>query len=148
MAAIDSSSSCGPQANAHPPPPIAQAPTPMGVKFHIAVAKPFLLHLFYNNGVDQSRKDPRRGDRVRDPTAWPRRSCWRAQGTRSRCTKAAETIGGGARSAELTLPGFVHDVCSAVHPMAACSPCFEQFPLARVRAGVGPPGGAAGAPAG
>jgi phytoene dehydrogenase-like protein len=38
-------------------------------------------------------------------------------------------IGGGARSAELTLPGFVHDTCSAVHPMAAASPCFEQFPL-------------------
>jgi phytoene dehydrogenase-like protein len=34
------------------------------------------------------------------------------------------------RSAELTLPGFVHDVCSAVHPLAICSPCFEQFPLA------------------
>jgi phytoene dehydrogenase-like protein len=30
---------------------------------------------------------------------------------------------------ELTLPGFVHDVCSAVHPMAASSPCFERFPL-------------------
>ena len=39
-------------------------------------------------------------------------------------------IGGGARSAELTLPGFVHDVCSAVHPMALSSPAFEQFPLA------------------
>lgn len=39
-------------------------------------------------------------------------------------------IGGGARSAELTLPGFVHDVCSTVHPMAACSPFFEQLPLA------------------
>ena len=45
--------------------------------------------------------------------------------------EAAAEIGGGARSAELTLPGFVHDLCSAVHPMAACSPCFEQFPLAR-----------------
>ena len=44
--------------------------------------------------------------------------------------EAAEGIGGGARSAELTLPGFVHDVCSAVHPMAASSPCFERFPLA------------------
>jgi len=44
--------------------------------------------------------------------------------------EANEQIGGGARSAELTLPGFVHDVCSAVHPMAAASPCFEQFPLA------------------
>ena len=31
--------------------------------------------------------------------------------------EAAETIGGGARTAELTLPGFHHDVCSAIHPM-------------------------------
>jgi phytoene dehydrogenase-like protein len=38
--------------------------------------------------------------------------------------------GGAARSVELTLPGFVHDVCSAVHPMAVSSPAFEQFPLA------------------
>ena len=32
------------------------------------------------------------------------------------------TPGGGARSDEGTLPGFVHDVCSAVHPMGVCSP--------------------------
>jgi len=44
--------------------------------------------------------------------------------------EGAATIGGGARSAELTLPGFVHDICSAVHPLAVCSPCFDQFPLA------------------
>jgi phytoene dehydrogenase-like protein len=43
--------------------------------------------------------------------------------------EAAAQIGGGARSAELTLPGFLHDVCSAVHPMAVCSPCFERYPL-------------------
>ncbi len=43
--------------------------------------------------------------------------------------EASSQIGGGARSAELTLPGFVHDICSAVHPMAAASPCFELFPL-------------------
>ena len=43
--------------------------------------------------------------------------------------EAAAQIGGGARSAELTLPGFVHDICSAVHPMAISSPCFEQYPL-------------------
>src|SRR5215469_13765407 len=41
------------------------------------------------------------------------------------------TIGGGARSAELTLPGFLHDVCSAVHPLAACSPFFKTLPLER-----------------
>jgi phytoene dehydrogenase-like protein len=44
--------------------------------------------------------------------------------------EANEQIGGGARSGELTLPGFVHDLCSAVHPIAVTSPCFEQFPLA------------------
>jgi len=44
--------------------------------------------------------------------------------------EASAQIGGGARSAELTLPGFVHDVCSSIHPTAAASPCFEQFPLA------------------
>src|SRR5205085_2371064 len=40
-----------------------------------------------------------------------------------------ETIGGGARSAELTLPGFVHDVCSAIHPLAIASPFFRKLPL-------------------
>lgn len=43
--------------------------------------------------------------------------------------EANSTIGGGARSAELTLPGFVHDVCSAVHPLAAGSPFFKSLPL-------------------
>src|SRR4051794_35269844 len=44
--------------------------------------------------------------------------------------EAASTIGGGARSARLTLPGFVHDVCSAVHPFALASPFFKRLPLA------------------
>jgi phytoene dehydrogenase-like protein len=45
--------------------------------------------------------------------------------------EGASTIGGGTRSAALTLPGFVHDVCSAVHPLAAVSPFFEGADLAR-----------------
>ncbi len=45
--------------------------------------------------------------------------------------EANATIGGGARSAELTLPGFLHDVCSAVHPLAAGSPFFKSLPLER-----------------
>lgn len=44
--------------------------------------------------------------------------------------EAQQTIGGGASSAELTLPGFVHDVCSAIHPLAAASPFFSTLPLA------------------
>src|SRR2546430_7896059 len=46
--------------------------------------------------------------------------------------EANATIGGGARSAELTLPGFVHDVCSAVHPLAVGSPFFKTLPLERL----------------
>jgi phytoene dehydrogenase-like protein len=46
-----------------------------------------------------------------------------------RVLEAADTIGGGARSAELTLPGFVHDVCSAIHPLGAASPLFRMLPL-------------------
>ncbi len=44
--------------------------------------------------------------------------------------EAAESIGGGTRSAELTLPGFVHDVCSTIHPLGAGSPFFRTLPLA------------------
>jgi phytoene dehydrogenase-like protein len=44
--------------------------------------------------------------------------------------EANAQIGGGTRSGELTIPGFVHDICSAVHPMAIASPCFDLFPLA------------------
>jgi phytoene dehydrogenase-like protein len=43
--------------------------------------------------------------------------------------EAADTVGGGVRSAELTLPGFVHDVCSAVHPLALASPAFRELEL-------------------
>jgi phytoene dehydrogenase-like protein len=43
--------------------------------------------------------------------------------------EGAESIGGGCRSAELTLPGFVHDVCSAIHPFAIVSPAFRSLPL-------------------
>ncbi len=44
--------------------------------------------------------------------------------------EAQETIGGGCRSDELTLPGFVHDRCSAIHPLAVASPFFRSVPLA------------------
>jgi len=46
-----------------------------------------------------------------------------------RVFEAAETVGGGLRSAALTRPGFRHDVCSAVHPMGILSPFFRQLPL-------------------
>ncbi len=44
--------------------------------------------------------------------------------------EGADTIGGGARTQELVLPGYRHDVCSAVHPMAVASPFFRAFDLA------------------
>ena len=44
--------------------------------------------------------------------------------------EGADTPGGGCRTAELTLPGFRHDVCSAVHPLAASSPFFLGIDLA------------------
>jgi phytoene dehydrogenase-like protein len=44
--------------------------------------------------------------------------------------EAASVAGGAARSAELTLPGFIHDLGSAVHPMAVTSPFFSTLPLA------------------
>jgi phytoene dehydrogenase-like protein len=43
--------------------------------------------------------------------------------------EAEAEYGGGARSAELTLPGFIHDLCSAVHPLAIASPLFRRLPL-------------------
>jgi phytoene dehydrogenase-like protein len=44
--------------------------------------------------------------------------------------EGASTIGGGAHTEELTLPGFRHDLCSAVFPLAAASPLFAALPLA------------------
>jgi phytoene dehydrogenase-like protein len=43
--------------------------------------------------------------------------------------EAEATVGGGVRSDELTLPGFVHDVCSAIHPLARDSPFFRDLEL-------------------
>lgn len=46
--------------------------------------------------------------------------------------EAKDTIGGGARTAELTLPGFRHDICSAIHPTAVVSPFFRRLDLERL----------------
>lgn len=51
------------------------------------------------------------------------------QGLRVLVVEGKDTIGGGLRSGELTLPGYVHDVCSAIHPLAAASPFFSTLPL-------------------
>ena len=45
--------------------------------------------------------------------------------------EAQGEVGGGVRSAQLTLPGFVHDVCSSVYPLAIASPFFRELPLAQ-----------------
>ena len=51
-------------------------------------------------------------------------------GLRVLVREAAETPGGGARTEPLTLPGFAHDTCSAVHPLGIASPLFRRLPLA------------------
>ena len=52
-------------------------------------------------------------------------------GARTLILERNPTIGGGMRSAELTEPGFIHDVCSAIHPLGAGSPLFRRLPLDR-----------------
>jgi phytoene dehydrogenase-like protein len=50
-------------------------------------------------------------------------------GKRVAVLEGKSTIGGGARSAEITLPGFVHDLGSAIHPLGYASPFFRSLPL-------------------
>src|SRR5215208_4491467 len=50
-------------------------------------------------------------------------------GNRVAVLEGKSTIGGGARSAEITLPGFVHDLGSAIHPLGYASPFFRSLPL-------------------
>lgn len=52
-------------------------------------------------------------------------------GWKVRVREANDTIGGGARTLPLTLPGYLHDHCSAVHPLALASPFFSELPLDR-----------------
>jgi phytoene dehydrogenase-like protein len=51
------------------------------------------------------------------------------EGLRVLVLEAKDTPGGGCRTAELTLPGFHHDICSAIHPMALASPFFRELNL-------------------
>lgn len=53
------------------------------------------------------------------------------RGRSVRLYEANDTIGGGSRSAEVTLPGFVHDICSTAHPLGVASPFFRSLDLAR-----------------
>ena len=52
-------------------------------------------------------------------------------GWQVRIHERSATVGGGCRSAELTLPGFWHDICSAIHPLALASPVFQSLDLSR-----------------
>ena len=53
------------------------------------------------------------------------------QGVRVTVLEAAETVGGGTRTAELTLPGLRHDICSAIHPLGVASPFLRELELDR-----------------
>ncbi|RCW41018.1 phytoene dehydrogenase-like protein [Halopolyspora algeriensis] len=52
-----------------------------------------------------------------------------SEGVRVRVLEAADTIGGGTRSSELTLPGLLHDECSGFHPLAVDTPFSRQYDL-------------------
>jgi phytoene dehydrogenase-like protein len=52
------------------------------------------------------------------------------EGLKVKVVEAKATIGGGARTEEVTLPGFHHDICSAIHPMSVVSPFMRNLPLA------------------
>src|SRR6266567_2036799 len=56
---------------------------------------------------------------------------WARAGRSVLVLEARETIGGGCRSGELTLPGFTHDICAAFHPLGAASPFFRELDLSR-----------------
>ncbi|MEJ5053293.1 phytoene desaturase family protein [Sphingobacterium sp. MYb382] len=53
------------------------------------------------------------------------------QGLSTLLIEGADTIGGGMRSKELIWPGYTHDICSAIHPMAMASPFLRSIPLAK-----------------
>src|SRR5690349_2999057 len=53
------------------------------------------------------------------------------EGRTVRIYEAASTVGGGIRSAALTLPGFIHDPCASVHPLSLASPFFRSLDLER-----------------
>ena len=55
--------------------------------------------------------------------------CLAQQGLSVLVVEGGETVGGGARTAELTLPGFWHDICSTIHPLASGSPFFRTLPF-------------------
>ncbi len=56
---------------------------------------------------------------------------WTRAGQQVLVVEARATVGGSSRSAALTLPGFVHDVCSTIRPYGIGSPFFRELPLAR-----------------
>ena len=61
------------------------------------------------------------------------------EGRSVRLVEGAATVGGGVRSAELTLPGFVHDVCSSIHPFGRTSPFFASLDMGTRIPWVDPP---------
>ena len=67
-------------------------------------------------------------------TGWRRRSRWREPGSRAGARGGRPTVGGGLRSAELTLPGFAHDVCAAVHAAGARLALFPHAAAGPLRA--------------
>ncbi|HXE79962.1 MAG TPA: NAD(P)/FAD-dependent oxidoreductase [Vicinamibacterales bacterium] len=92
--------------------------------------------MFQQNGA--SRRAPVDVPRLYDavivgsgPNGLAAANCLADAGLSVLVLEASDAPGGGMRSAEVTEPGFIHDLCSAVHPFGALSPCFSALELER-----------------
>ena len=88
-----------------------------------------------------------RSSSARAPTASRPRSSWPAPAARCSCSSGAGESAAAPRTAELTLPGYRHDVCSAIHPLAVGSPFLRTLPLHEHGLELIEPAGAGGPPA-
>src|SRR4051794_16704410 len=138
MAAIDSLSSCAPQAKAHPPPPIAHAPTPMGVSSMSLLPRRFFCISSTIAKVASLREENRRGHRLR-----PERAGGGHSARASRVRGDGPRVRGDARRrgaiGRIDTAGLRARRVLVGAPDGGYIAVFRTVPSGGPRAGVGPP---------